>query len=418
MAEPSEKIIFVGIDSSDDHHDVCATTRNESDELQMRIANDLDGFVRLVQTLSQRWPDHKIRFGLENPRNLLGRFLLLGGHALYAINPRSVVRTREGLAASGKKDDPLDARTIALLLKERSHQLTPEMPDSPAGTLLAGLVQQRIELVQEKTRLLNQLTATLKSFYPRSLELFASLDQPLTLEFLKAFSGPSSITSDAKEHFATLFAGKRYPQPRRIERLWDKALTPQVPIDLVEEQLGQRRVRHLVHLLEVIVSDLDQIEAEIQAAFDAHPDADFFRSLPGAARVLAPALLVLFGDNRERWRDAQHLATFSGAVPVTRQSGRRRNVQMRRHCSYEARRVLHLYAHCSRRACSWAEEFYQAQRATGKTHAAALRNLAVKWLRIIYRMWRERLTYQEDRYLKSREAYLAKTKPVAVPEGA
>lgn len=394
-----ETPVLVGIDSSDDHHDVHATADPGGEDWIAKIGNDLTAFYELLAGIEQRWPGRAVRFGIENPNSLLGRFLVLAGHSVYAVNPRSVCRARDTLTSSGKKDDALDARTINLVLRERGDTLAPVIPDSPQGRLLAGLVEHRVALLREKTRLMNQLTAVLKGFYPRALELFSHLDQPLTLQFLEAFPSPSRLVAAEKERFMALFAGAHYPRPRKIGELWDQALKPQVPIDPIEERLGTVRAGDLTRMLRLALAAIERTESEIQQAFDNHPDAGIYRSLPGAARVLGPALLTLFGDTRSRWRSAQHIATYTGAAPVTRQSGRKRTVSMRRHCSHEARRVLHLFANCSRRRCPWAQAFYEAQRVAGKTHAAALRNLAIKWIRIIYRIWQEGGRYDPNLYL-------------------
>jgi transposase len=392
--------VAVGIDSSDAHHDLCISGPAAQPELSLRIANDLAGFQRLLDELATRWPNLPWRFALENPKSLLARFLLLGGHTLYAPNPLAVARTREGIAVSGQKSDALDARVLCKMLREtEERRLVPLILNSPQGTLLAGLVAQRRGLVQQKTRLQNQLTALLKSFYPRLLELFADLDAPLTLAALKAFPSPSALSRATKTDWEALFRGQRYPRPGRIPALFEAAQAPQVPLDPVEEQLGERQVGCLVRLLEVMLDELHQLDEAIAQAFAAHPDADFFRSLPGAGPVLGPCLLAVLGDNRQRWQHWKQIASTIGTAPITQRSGRSKRVQMRFHCDREARDVLHRYAQCSLLRCEWARAHYDQQRAAGQTHSGALRSVSNKWLRILYRMWQERRPYDEAAYL-------------------
>jgi len=396
----NQSFVAVGIDSSDTHHDVSLQGPAAEPEVRLRISNDLPGFQRLLDELAARWPHHPWAFALENPRNLLARFLLLSGHTLYALNPLAVARTREGLAVSGTKSDALDARVLAFLLRHQDAQtLQPILLNSPQGALLAGLVEQRRDLVSEKTRLQNQLTALLKGFYPRALELWADLDLPLTRAALTTFPSPTALKQADPAQWEALYAGRRYPRPQQIPHLYAKAQAPQVPIAAVQEALGERQVRYLVRLLEVLHDELAQVEEAMATTFAEHPDADFFRSLPSAGSVLAPSLLALFGDHRGRWQDWRQIAAYLGSSPITRASGKQRSVKMRFHCDREGRNVLHLYAQASRRKCAWAESFYQQQRKAGKTHAGALRSLANKWLRILFRMWRDRTRYDEAAYL-------------------
>lgn len=49
----------------------------------------------------------------------------------------------------------------------------------------------------------------------------------------------------------------------------------------------------------------------------------------------------------------------------------------------------------------WAGAFYRQQRAKGSTYQAAVRALAFKWIRILYRCWQTRTLYDETTYLNA-----------------
>jgi hypothetical protein len=49
----------------------------------------------------------------------------------------------------------------------------------------------------------------------------------------------------------------------------------------------------------------------------------------------------------------------------------------------------------------WAGAFYAEQRRRGAAHQAALRSLAFKWARILFRCWQDRIPYDEAKYLKA-----------------
>jgi hypothetical protein len=65
------------------------------------------------------------------------------------------------------------------------------------------------------------------------------------------------------------------------------------------------------------------------------------------------------------------------------------------------RNILHQFSSCSKSGCTWANTFYHQAKQKEQTHGQALRNLANKWLKIIYRMWMEREPYDEARYLNA-----------------
>ena len=86
----------------------------------------------------------------------------------------------------------------------------------------------------------------------------------------------------------------------------------------------------------------------------------------------------------------------SGDGPGEFESGQVRRARIRWHCDRYFRHTVHLWADCSRKACAWAQAYYQEQRKRGKTHACALRCLGQRWLKILWRMWQDRRPYDEN----------------------
>jgi len=62
---------------------------------------------------------------------------------------------------------------------------------------------------------------------------------------------------------------------------------------------------------------------------------------------------------------------------------------------------LHEFAAQSIQDSFWARAYYSSQRAKGKDHHAAVRALAFKWIRIIWKCWHSRTPYNEVIYLES-----------------
>jgi len=144
---------------------------------------------------------------------------------------------------------------------------------------------------------------------------------------------------------------------------------------------------------------IKKLEEEIERRFSQHPDAFVFDSLPGAGAALAPRLLVAMGSDRERFSSASEVQTKAGIAPVTKRSGRHSHVERRWAAPAFLRQSFHEYAQCSLRSSPWARAYYREQRRRGKSHHTAIRALAFKWIRIIYRCWQDRTPYDEARYL-------------------
>src|ERR1019366_8079928 len=67
------------------------------------------------------------------------------------------------------------------------------------------------------------------------------------------------------------------------------------------------RVKLLVEILRPLQRNIALIEEHIAEAFEAHPEADLYRGLPGAGPATAPRLLVAFGTDRGRYpRSEEH----------------------------------------------------------------------------------------------------------------
>ena len=119
-----------------------------------------------------------------------------------------------------------------------------------------------------------------------------------------------------------------------------------------------------------------------------------FGSLPVGQKV-APRLLSELGDVRGRFHEPQSLQCYGGTAPVTLQSGRHRRVRFRRACNKTLRTAVHYLADLSRPKCVWAEVYYQRKRQQGMSHSCALRCLGQRWLKILWKMWQTRTTYNE-----------------------
>jgi hypothetical protein len=164
---------------------------------------------------------------------------------------------------------------------------------------------------------------------------------------------------------------------------------------------GMLQVQCLIGQLRALVKAIGKYETRLSELMDEHPDAILFRALPGAGPALAPRLLVAFGTDRERFQTAAELQSLSGVAPVTSRSGKRCNIHRRWACPKFLLQTFHEFAHCSCKRSIWSKAFYLQQRSCGKGHHAALRTLAFKWIRILFRCWKTKTPYSEERYLDS-----------------
>ena len=139
---------------------------------------------------------------------------------------------------------------------------------------------------------------------------------------------------------------------------------------------------------------------EVQKLFARHPDQAIFDSLPGAGDLLAPKLLVMLGDHRERYPTPQTIRALAGTCPVTIESGQKRRVRFRRACNRDYRQTAQQFAKASVREAEWAAAYLSLCLARGHSKSHAYRCLANRWLGIIWKLWQSRELYDETYHLQ------------------
>ena len=85
-------------------------------------------------------------------------------------------------------------------------------------------------------------------------------------------------------------------------------------------------------------------------------------------------------------RDYHALRCCSGAAPITRQSGKKKIVLMRRGINQRLRNALYHWARVSLVFDPQSKKRYAAMRACGHSHGRALRGMADRWLKTLTSM--------------------------------
>lgn len=157
----------------------------------------------------------------------------------------------------------------------------------------------------------------------------------------------------------------------------------------------------LAKQIKLVVDNIQAYDKRIESLFETLPDAKLFKSLPGIGPCMGPRMLAALGDNRERFHSAEEIQSYAGIAPVTERSGQKCWVHWRWQCSKFVRQTFVEWAAKTVQSSYWAEIYYQGQRRKGKSHQSAIRALAYKWIRIIYRCWKTRTCYDEAKYLRA-----------------
>jgi len=258
-----------------------------------------------------------------------------------------------------------------------------------------AVLAEQNALIQMQTRLVNQLSACLKAYYPVALELFGKLQQKSTLHFLQAYPTPQEAMAASVEQIKAVLKHGRYPHPTAgAATIVEQLHQPHLQADAVITRAKSRLMLALVSQLLPLIEQIAQYDKEIETLFLTHPDHELFESLPRAGQHLAPRLLAEIGDDRLRYQDASSLQALGGTSPVLFQSGMYAKAHRRLGCIKPLRNVLHQFAWQTTLSEPWARDYYQRKRAEGKSHTVAVRALANVWVRIIFAMWQHHQCYQ------------------------
>lgn len=393
--------LIVGLDRSDKKADLCLIDPRTGARRSVVIDTTPEALREWLAQLRQQHPDARVGLCLEQPAVHLISFLeAYAWLTLHPINPITLQKYREAFVTSRAKDDTKDAEYLADLLLTHHAQLPVWAPEDSATRAVQQLVGHRRAVVDERTALSNRLIALLKQYFPQALTLCGEdLWRPLATAFLLKWPSLQAV-QQARPATVQQFYYRHGSRSQKLiaERL--ALLARAVPVTdetAVIESFGLR-VQLLCRQLQLVQKTVHQFDHQIAAAYAAHPDRAIFASLPGAGPVFQPRLLASLGANRERFASAASLQQYTGVAPVTKRSGGSERIHRRYCCPKFHRQSFHEFAGESILWSRWAAAFYLQQREKGCAHHTAVRALAFKWQRVIWRCWQDRRPYDEAQY--------------------
>jgi transposase len=393
----------IGLDWADQKHDLWIQPEGSQKCEHKVLEHTPEALHTWVAKARERFQNGPIAFAVETSRGpIISALMAYDFIVLYPVNPKALKDYRGAFAVSGAKDDRTDAQLLEELVRLHRDRLRPLKPDNELTRKLGGFTENRRTLVDQRTRLINQMHATLKTYYPLAEELIGGeLNTLMAAEFLARWPDLTSLQAAKTQTIRELFYKHNSRSQKRMEaRLQSIKNARPLTTDQALIQPATALVLALVGMLKAIHKALIGFDKAIQNIMDQHPDAPIFRSLPGAGPALAPRLLVAFGTQRDRFNSAQEVAQFYGIAPVVVQSGNSRTVHIRRRCPKFGRQTFHENAGCAFKTEPWARCYYQQQRQKHQDkHHQACRALAYKLIRIYFACWKNRTQYDSEKYL-------------------
>jgi transposase len=380
-------MIFVGIDWAEAHHDVCVLDDEGEVLATRRIPEGLEGVARLHAMLEEHAdePDEVV-IGIETDRGLLVTALLGAGYTVYAINPLAASRYRERHTTSRAKSDRGDAKMLADLVRTDRHNHRPVAPDSELHGAIKVLARAHQSLIWTRQRQLNALRSALREYYPGALAAFPELGHADALAILAIAPGPEQGRKLTESRIVT--ALRRGGRQRNLERQASKIRAalrlPQLAAPPLVAEAQAANTSALVAVITTLGERITRLEAELEASFERHPDAEILRSLPGLGAVLGARVLAEFGDAPDRYADAKARRNYAGTAPITRASGTSHVVVARLARNRRLFDACYQWAFCALSASPGARAYYDDHDPGPHTAKVARRKLANKLVGILH----------------------------------
>jgi transposase len=401
--EKADYEAWIGLDWGNDQHAICLQAADCSSAERCTLEQKPEKLHQWFLNLLARFGGRNVAVAIEQTRGAVIHFLLGYDFVhVFPIHPKSLKNYREALHPSGAKDDPTDAELLLQFVTLHKDKIKPWIPDKPEIRLLLRLVEFRRRIVAKRVRLSNELTQLLKEYFPGALEWVGDMHSVMACDFLSKWPTLEKLQKSKPETIRKFYLdhGSRRSQVTE-ERLNQIASALPQTTDYAVIETSALMVKSIVPQLHRVIEAIAHFDERIKKLFQNHPDSEIFNSFPGAGAALAPRLLAVMGSDRSRFQSSNELAQYSGIAPVTERSGKSTWVHRRFACSLFVKQSFHEFAAQSIMFCVWARAYYDHKRAEGKEYHAAIRALAYRWIRIIYRCWKDHLPYNEQMYTQS-----------------
>lgn len=394
--------VTCGIDWAGDHHDVAVVDEDGRKLAKLRISDDPAGLAALLELLAVHGDDPKdqIPIAIETSRGLLVAMLRASGRPICAINPMAVARYRDRHSVARKKSDDFDALVLANILRTDAdaHRVLPA--DTELAQAIAVLARAQQDAVWDRTQAGNKLRSHLREYFPGFLAAFDGAEKftsGVARTILAAAPTPAAVSGLTRARVRTLLrkAGRTRGIDAEAQRLHTAFAVVQMrQLALVEQAMGAKTLA-LLRQLDAACHSADELEQAACASFSQHPDAEIITSFPGLGLLLGARVLAEIGDDRSRFTDARALKAYAGTAPITRASGKKTSVRVRRVKNDRLATVGYRWAFCALLPSPGARAHYDKRRTTGDWHAAALRNLTNKLLGCLFHCLQARMLYAE-----------------------
>jgi transposase len=348
--------VFAGIDWGGSFHQICLIDERGLVLRQQRVHHDVAGFVELDRLLISH--HGRLRVAIERGEGLLVEHLHALGVETFCVSPKISARARERYRMAATKSDTFDAFVLADTLRHEHRHWRPLTSPSPVLAELRAISRDgdRVVIAQQATE--NRLRAVLEAYHPAPLHLFSTLDREITLDFVGDYPTPEQATRVGAARMEG-FCRRHGYSGRTDPAVLVERLRPHLPTASEGTVAGKAFSAQLfTEQLRMLNTHLRAYNKRLDELLDQHPDTPIFTSFPGIGPVVAATLISEMGEDRTRFPAPGALLAEAGLAPVTRASGRTRQVRFRYAANRRMRHMIDWWAFVAAREDDWSHQIY------------------------------------------------------------
>jgi hypothetical protein len=347
-----------------------------------------------------------VAIAIEMPAGAIVEMLVEHSYAAFSLNPKQLDRFRDRHSVAGAKDDERDAFVLADSLRTDLRCFHRVALNHPRIIHLRTLARSRQDLMEDGSRLSNQLLQQLLRYYPQMLELSPAANDPWMWDLLQAAPAPATLTRLRRSRVESILIRHRI---RRfsVDQVLDCLRATPLPVAPGTAEAASEACLLWVGRLRLLQQQIAQVERRIaqllrqlqsDAELPEHRDVQLLCSIAGVGQVIAATMLAeAFQPLCQR--DYHALRAYAGIAPVTRRSGKRTQVVMRYACNRALRNALYYWSLFSLKKDMRSRAHYHRLRQKGHSHGRALRGVADRLLAMLIAMLKHQTPYDPQRRL-------------------
>lgn len=339
-------MITIGVDAHKQVHVAQALDDSGHELGQWRGSNSPAGWRSLAQWAASLGSPRQ--WGIEGAWGYgrgLAQHLVTSGETVYEVNARWTALGRRRARKPGKTD-PLDARAVALLVRQEAPTLPKVLPEDDTA-LLDLLTTEREGTVADATRLRNQIHALLMQIDPEYRSHLPPIRSQAGLHALQTYRPP--------------YRG-RLPEERAAA------------------------VRRLAKRLKLALSQAEELADQIRDL--AQKGFSPLTRICGVNLITAGTLAGILGPGRRFSTDAQ-LAAYAGVAPLEASSAGLVRHRLNRGGNRRLNAVLYRIVLTQAHHFPEAKDYIDRRVSQGKTRREAHRALRRFVARAIWHLWQE-----------------------------